>query len=99
MDTNPFTGQIMTKPKPPGLASVSICNDALPPARYKPDGKYTAVFRKLKPGEALKCKPADVHRISNALRAHIKVMGITGRVRSIADYGDGKGRVWLLVNP
>jgi hypothetical protein len=78
-------------------ATLIVCNDPLPNHRKHPDNKYKALFSNMKVGQALKCQPSDVSRVSNALRKWVEVTPIKGAVvRSIRDYGDGMGRVWMV---
>lgn len=98
----PFGGSHMGK-KPQGCTNpdaLEICNDPLPAGRASSGKKYDATFSALKPGQAIKCTPADVGRVAGALRKWLEQKGSkTDTVRTIKDYGDGKGRVWLLKAP
>lgn len=75
--------------------TLTICDDPLPAHRARPGCKYEAKFRPLKIGQAIKCQPTDVNRVANALRKYLEASPAL-LVRSIRDYGDGKGRVWLV---
>lgn len=75
--------------------TMTICDDPMPAHRASPGCKYDATFGALKPGQAIKCQPDDVNRIANALRKYVEA-DATLVVRSIRDYGDGQGRVWLV---
>lgn len=77
-------------------STIEICDDPIPGSRASCGNKYEAIFSNLKIGQALKCQPIEVNRMSNGLRKWIQDKGIQGAVRSMKDYGDGKGRVWLL---
>lgn len=79
-------------------ATLVICNDALPSHRAKAGRKYADLFKDLKHGQAVKCKPEHVGQLSGALRKWIEDGHTTGMVRSMRDYGDGLGRVWLLAD-
>lgn len=100
--TNPFTGlpaenhHGRTKTQHVKVEALSICDDKPLPNRASPEGKYTALLRKIKPGQCIKCPPPGVNRIANAMRKHAKVHGITCHIQSTKDYGDGMGRVWFL---
>jgi len=89
-------------PKPVNLAVVAIVDDPLPPGRAKrsAERKYDALFDAMKPGQGLKCEPADVGKIAHAMSGWIKRQGLRDHVaRSTKDYeGDAvtKGRVWLV---
>ena len=85
-----------TKPPPLDPATLVICNDPIPAHRASPKNKYHAIFNGMKPGQALKCEPYNVNRVANALRKHIETKALKCVARSITDYGDGMGRVWLM---
>ena len=106
---NPFTGQKVTNspmtpsrktPKtnslPVDIDSLCICDDPFPAHRSRTDGKYTALLSKLKPGQSIKCQRADVDRIANAIKKHIAQHHPACMVRTMRNYGDGMGRVWML---
>lgn len=99
---HPLTQSVMTKktdkprPKPTDPGSLMICNDPLPAGRASPGHKYAAIFGALKPGQAIKCAPDEVGRIGSALRKWLDTKGKDGVIRTSKDYGDGRGRVWLL---
>lgn len=80
-------------------ATIEICDDPLPGSRASCGNKYEALFSNMKDGQALKCQPIEVNRIANGLRKWIQDKKIKGAVRSMTDYGDGKGRVWLVAAP
>lgn len=88
-------------PQPFDLSKCEITSDPLPVSRTLPDGKYKAVFESLKPGQCVKVPPDQVSRIANAMRKHIGQFSDKTRfvVRSIKNYGDGMGRVWLIELP
>lgn len=83
---NPFTGK----------EEMSICNDPLPAHRAKQGSKYDDILKCLKPGLAVKCNPASVDKLSNAVKKYAKRNFPGSVVRSTKDYGDGMGRVWVL---
>ena len=79
--------------------SLVICDDKFPEARANStEYKYDAKFAKMKPGQALECKPADIGRVSGALRNYIERHKMRDHVvRSTKDYEQtGTGRVWLM---
>ena len=88
------------EPKPADLSAVAIVNDPLPGGRAKQasERKYDALFDQIKPGQGLKCEPADVGKIANAMYVWIKRKELKDHVvRSTKNYeADGKGRVWLV---
>ncbi len=104
---NPWTGQHVTKTNKPispaqhiDLGDLSICSDPIPEHRKLVGSKYDELFAKLKPGEAIKCPPgAAPARIATSLRKYLERNKIAADIRTCADYGDGKGRVWLLNKP
>jgi len=81
-------------------ANLVICDDPLPLGRSIVEGKYDDKFKAMKIGQAVKCPPAAVGLIQNAMRKFVKVRGLNGVVvRTCKDYGDGLGRVWMLAEP
>ena len=75
-----------------------ICNDPPPSSTLGPRvSKYYAKFEGLLVGQCLSCSKEKASPVANAMRAWIKKTGRKGvGVISISDYGDGKGRVWLV---
>ena len=94
----PFGAAHMTRQptKHTDPATIEICDDPLPGSRASCGNKYEALFSSMKIGQALKCQPIEVNRMSNGLRKWVRDKKIKGAVRSMKDYGDGKGRVWLV---
>lgn len=88
-------------PQPFDLAKCEIADDPLPTGRITTDGKYKAVFESLQPGQCVKVPPDQVNRIANAMRKHIGQFSDNTRyaTRSVKNYGDGLGRVWLIELP
>lgn len=80
-------------------ATITICDDQIPSHRASCGNKYEPILSKLKIGQAIKCEPNEVGRMGGALRKWIVDKNIKGTVRSMRDYGDGKGRVWLVALP
>lgn len=98
---NPWTQQKMTKSNKPAAsivaAELEICNDPLPTRRINPDGKYSAVFDKMKLGQCIKCPTGNAGRRGQALRKWIEQKKLPYRVSTAERYElDGLGRVWLL---
>lgn len=81
---------------PADLSQITVCDDPLPNHRALPCGKYDAILAKLKVGQGIKCPPADVGKVSSAMRKWIATNKINATVRSMSNYGDGMGRVWML---
>lgn len=79
------------------MAGLSICNDPLPQKRLI-EGVYEQIFKELKPGNAIKCPKEKVNSIASGLRIYIEKIGKAGvlSVKSVGNYGDGMGRVWML---
>ena len=77
-------------------SSLQICNDPIPAHRSVKEGKYKAIFDKLKVGQAIKVPSANAQTVATALRKEVN-----GKyaVKSMHNYGDGMGRVWLLEWP
>lgn len=94
----PFGAAHMTRQptKRTDPATIEICNDPIPSHRASCGNKYEAILSALKVGQCIKCQPAEVGRMSGALRKWVQDKKIKGAVRSMKDYGDGKGRVWLV---
>lgn len=76
--------------------TLEICDDPLPSHRASAGNKYEPTLKKLKLGQAIKCLPAEVGRVAGAMRKYIENNKIQANVRTIKDYGDGFGRVWML---
>jgi hypothetical protein len=94
----PFGATPMTKQaiKPTDPDKLEICSDPLPAGRANPGNKYEALYSQLTLGQCIKCQPGEVGRVANSLRKWVKGQRQGGTVRSIRDYGDGKGRVWWI---
>lgn len=85
------------KSQPVVVDSLEIVNDPLPAARAKIGLKYEAIFAKMKPGQAIKCKPEEAGKIGHALNTWLKRSGRPGIVKTCRRYEtDDMGRVWLL---
>lgn len=75
-----------------------ITNDPPPRTTLGPrSSKYVDRFEKMKVGQSLACSKEKTGVVASAMRTWLKR---TGRddlsVVSMSDYGDGKGRVWLV---
>lgn len=100
---NPWTSEKMNKNNTPrkaakhtDLSDLAICNDPPPMARTVPEGKYSPIFRKLPPGQRLKCPTGTAGRIGQSLRKWMEKNKVPGTVTSTENYGDGAGGVWLI---
>ena len=99
---NPFTGEktdmataIKKIIKPEEL---ELCDDPLPEHKKAIESKYSKLFEQVyKTGKAVKCESALTSKIGAAARKWCDVhTKNAATVRSTIDYGDGKGRVWIL---
>ena len=77
---------------------LEICSEPPPRTTLGPrTSKYIESFEALTVGQGLRCSKEKTGPVAVAMRSWIKR---TGRkdvgVISISDYGDGKGRVWLV---
>lgn len=77
-------------------STLEICNDPLPAARASSGKKYEPTFKAMQPGQAIKCLPSEIGRIGGAMRKFVEVNKLNAQVKTIKDYGDGRGRVWML---
>jgi hypothetical protein len=76
---------------------LEICNDPLPAHKGTTRNKYEGIFKKLAPGKCIKCSPHEVARVGNALRKYCKTTGKAGvMVKTVTNYGDGMGRIWVV---
>lgn len=82
--------------KPTDPSTLEICNDPIPTHRASCGNKYAELLKKLKPGQCIKCRPEEVGRVQGAMRKYIEANKIDATVRTIKNYGDGKGRVWMM---
>lgn len=91
----------MTKPSNASvdLSLLSICDDPIPEYRSHTEGKYDAFLASMKPGQAIKCPSGDIDRIANAIKKHVDKRHPNCIVRTMRNYGDGMGRVWMLPKP
>ena len=77
--------------------TLKVCDDPLPVGRAAAECKYDAFLSTMHIGQAIKCQPHEIGRVSNALRKFLKTNYPVGVVvRSTKDYGDGFGRVWWI---
>lgn len=77
---------------------LAVCDDPPPSSTLGPRGsKYAAIFEALPVGKGLICSKEKASVVAAAMRTWIKNTGRVGvGVSAISDYGDGKGRVWLV---
>ncbi len=82
------------------LDQLEICDDPLPASRSSPGAKYVPLFTRLKPGQAIKCKPEETTRVAHAMRKWITQNKLPYIMRlQVRYHADGQGRVWLLEAP
>lgn len=77
-------------------STLEVCDDPIPGHRASSGNKYETVLLSLKHGQCVKCAPSEVGGVAGALRKLIEHKKLTGAVRTMKNYGDGKGRVWLM---
>lgn len=77
-------------------STLVICDDPLPSHRAVYGNKYAPIFKTMKLGQAIKCTPSEVGPIALALRKFVEVNKLKAKIASTKDYGDGRGRVWML---
>ena len=82
--------------KPTDPATLEICNDPLPTHRASAGNKYAEILKAIKPGQCIKCSPEEIGRVQGAMRKFVQTHNINATVKTIKNYGDGKGRVWML---
>ena len=82
---------------------VELCDDPIPANRITSvQSKYMPYFEGLRAAnseeKAIKCHPGAVGSIASGLRKYLERRGEKGKfaIKSVSNYGDGKGRVWLL---
>lgn len=78
---------------------LEIGNDEFPGARTSPEGKYSALFSKMRSGQCIKCEPKETQPLGHALRTWLKRNGKDEKfiVRTVNNFPqDGRGRVWML---
>lgn len=94
----PFGAAPMIKQpvKPTDPNTLVICNDPIPTHRASPGNKYTETLKAMKMGQCIKCKPEEVGRVQGAMRKYVEVNKINATVRTMKDFGDGMGRVWMM---
>lgn len=83
------------------MAQIELCDDPLPTVRKtKNVSKYQPYFEALRTGErsCVKCPPKATSPIASGLRKYLQRRGEMGAysIQTVSDYGDGRGRVWLV---
>lgn len=79
------------------ISTLSISDDPLVGRRYR-EGKYDALFGKLKHGQSIKCSSEDAQKIGNAMRDWAKRLDKKGVVKAVSYYTKTTGRVFWLKN-
>lgn len=76
-------------------------NFQMPALRVRPPCKYDEVFRKLKPGSAIRCEPDESGPISHSLKKNIRLgdyPALAGCiVKALRRLPDGHGRVVVML--
>ena len=105
---NPFAGQPVTpgKPtprskqprKPIDLTMLSMCSDPIPEHRRVENkmSKYAPLLKRMHAGECIKCPSNQVTTIVKSIVRVAKRHYPNHELRSMSNYGDGMGRVWML---
>jgi hypothetical protein len=93
---NPFRVIMSTPSKHTDPSKLVICDDKIQPHKAPAGTKYTALFQKMKLGQAIKCHPGEMGRVSGAMRAYIRRASLNAKVLATKNYGDGMSRVWLM---
>lgn len=82
---------------------IELCDDPIPANRITSvQSKYMPYFEGIRAAnseeKAIKCHPGAVGSIASGLRKYLERRGEKGKfaIKSVSNYGDGKGRVWLL---
>lgn len=80
------------------LSALKLTNDPLPTVRVATGSKYEALFTQaMRAQQAIKTPAGRAAGISNAARTWLRRHGHTNyTTRSVSDYGDGHGRVWIV---
>jgi len=86
------------KPAHINLDDLKLTDDPLPTARVSTGSKYEALFTlAMKSGKAIKTPARRAAGVSNVARMWLRRHGHTSHTtRSVSDYGDGHGRVWII---
>jgi hypothetical protein len=79
---------------------VELCDDPIPANRITSvQSKYMPLFEAIRANskKAIKCHPSAVGSVSSGLRKYLERRGEKGKfsIRSVSNYGDGRGRIWL----
>lgn len=97
---NPWTGAPILKTKHVDIASLRISDDPIPAHRASPENKYATIFKRLKPGQCVVCKPEDAPKIGLALKKWAEAHHPNAIVRTMSHHPkDELGRVWMLDVP
>jgi hypothetical protein len=96
----PFGAAPMTKTaaKPTDPDTLLICDDPLPTSRLHAGKKYEPTFERMRLGQSINCASDQVGHVSGAMRKFVQVRKLQAVVRTVKNYGDGRGRVWMLAD-
>lgn len=83
---------------PVDFSQLSMSNDPLPAHKQsaKRMSKYAPMLERMKAGECVKCPCENVVHLVKSMSRLINKHYPGYMLRSVMDYGDGMGRVWLL---
>ena len=83
--------------------NIELCSDPVGFFRKPQVSKYDVLFKKMKPGNALKLRPTEVTYVSVSLRKYIEKNDLPWVAKQTMKYpgdmSDTCGRVWLLDAP
>jgi hypothetical protein len=78
------------------VTDLSLVNDKIPQSKRQPGSKYHALFNDcIKTGKAIKTPAGAASTISNIARTWLRRQGLEATIRSVGNFGDGSGRVWI----
>lgn len=84
--------------RPVDFARLSMCDDPMPEHK-KPDkrtSKYAPMLERMQAGKCVKCPRENVSFLVKNMSRLVNKHYPGYVLRSVMDYGDGMGRVWLM---
>lgn len=86
---------------PVDFSQLSMSNDPLPAHKQsaKRMSKYAPLLEKMQAGECVKCPRENVVFLVKSMSRLVGKHYPDYVLRSVMDYGDGMGRVWMLPKP
>ena len=87
--------------KPIDLTLLSLCSDPIPEHRRVENkmSKYAPLLKRMHAGECIKCPSNQVTTIVKSIVRVARRHYPNHELRSMSNYGDGMGRVWMLPKP